>query len=96
VPARSADPDLAALLADLGMVGPDGTLQGVVRLAADIGGGKERVEVDGSTDALGWFGVDELAELPIVPLMWFALGLPVRERETGAAQSASRAEASSA
>ena len=184
MPATSGDPDLAALLADLGMVGPDGTLQRVVRLAAyglirragetllcrvgpgylsaglwtlpggglrfgeapdvgalreveeetglvgritdaplilsdagtwpitepplpyhqvrfvypmDVVGGAERVEVDGSTDAFGWFGVDELAELPIVPLVSLALGLPVPDEEPVApAQASSKPAASSA
>lgn len=63
----------------------------------EVVGGAERVEVDGSTDAFGWFGADELAELPIVGLVSLALGLPVREVEgPPPAQISSRAEASSA
>jgi 8-oxo-dGTP pyrophosphatase MutT (NUDIX family) len=40
----------------------------------EIVGGEERVEVDGSTDAFGWFSDDELALLPIVELVGLALG----------------------
>ena len=160
MPNGPTDPDLDALLADLALVGPDGLLQRVVRLAAyglieresrillcrvapgyaaagkwtlpggglafgeapetgaireveeetgliatvtgpplglsdegswpyrggsvpyhqvrfvypmEVTAGEERVEIDGSTDAFGWFGPDEMRELPIVGLVSRAL-----------------------
>jgi len=48
-------------------------------------GGTERVEVDGSTDAIGWFPVEALADAPAVAFVERALR-----------QSSSSAEASSA
>jgi ADP-ribose pyrophosphatase YjhB (NUDIX family) len=39
-----------------------------------IVGGEERIEVDGSTDAFGWFSHEEVAALPIVELVGLALG----------------------
>jgi 8-oxo-dGTP diphosphatase len=47
----------------------------------EVVGGADRIEVDGSTDAFGWFDRAELAELPVVGLVSLALGLPVREGE---------------
>lgn len=47
----------------------------------EIVGGSERIEVDGSTDACGWFTPAEVASLPIVGLVSLALGLPVRPGE---------------
>jgi ADP-ribose pyrophosphatase YjhB (NUDIX family) len=47
----------------------------------EVVGGSERVEVDGSTDACGWFGPAELRALPVVGLVSLALGLPVRHGE---------------
>jgi 8-oxo-dGTP pyrophosphatase MutT (NUDIX family) len=51
----------------------------------EVVGGSERVEVDGSTDACGWFTLEQAADLPIVGLVSLALELPVRagEDETG-------------
>lgn len=45
----------------------------------DVVGGEERVEVDGSTDAFGWFIATEMAEMPIVPLVALSVGLPVED-----------------
>jgi len=47
----------------------------------EIVGGSERMEVDGSTDACGWFSRDELGTLPIVGLVSLALDVPVRPGE---------------
>ena len=47
----------------------------------EVVGGSERVEVDGSTDACGWFAPDALTDLPIVGLVSLALGVPVRPGE---------------
>lgn len=47
----------------------------------EVVGGSERMEVDGSTDACGWFTREQLAELPIVGLVSLTLGLPVRPGE---------------
>ena len=47
----------------------------------EVVGGSERVEVDGSTDACGWFTQEAVADLPIVGLVSLALGLPVRPGE---------------
>jgi 8-oxo-dGTP diphosphatase len=47
----------------------------------EIVGGSERMEVDGSTDACGWFTPDRLADMPIVGLVSLALDLPVRPGE---------------
>ena len=54
----------------------------------EVVGGSERVEVDGSTDACGWYTLDELTDLPIVGLVSLSLGLPVRpgEEEVDAAE----------
>ncbi|HET9853343.1 MAG TPA: NUDIX domain-containing protein [Candidatus Limnocylindrales bacterium] len=73
----------------------------------EIVGGSERMEVDGSTDACGWFSPQQLTDLPLVGLASLALGLPVRagedEEASGSAASSgqgsyssSSAEASSA
>lgn len=53
-----------------------------------IVGGSERVEIDGSTDACGWFTSAQLRDLPVVGLVSVALGLPVRpgEEEVEAAE----------
>ncbi len=47
----------------------------------EVVSGSERMEVDGSTDACGWFTLDQLTDLPIVGLVSLALGLPVRPGE---------------
>jgi 8-oxo-dGTP diphosphatase len=47
----------------------------------EIVGGSERIEVDGSTDACGWFAGSQLADLPVVGLVSVALGLPIRPGE---------------
>lgn len=39
----------------------------------EIAGGEERVEVGGSTDAIGWFTEEELNTMPIVPLVRLGL-----------------------
>jgi 8-oxo-dGTP diphosphatase len=52
----------------------------------EVVGGSERMEVDGSTDACGWFTLAQLAELPIVGLVSIALGLPIRDGEDEAAE----------
>jgi ADP-ribose pyrophosphatase YjhB (NUDIX family) len=52
----------------------------------EIVGGSERMEVDGSTDACGWFAPDDLRELPVVGLVSLALGLPVRAGEDEATE----------
>lgn len=44
----------------------------------EVVGGSERIEVDGSTDACGWFTPDRLPELPVVGLVSLALGLPIQ------------------
>lgn len=53
----------------------------------EIVGGEERVEVDGSTDALGWFSVRELAGIAIVPLVSLAPGLPLADVSTPSAEA---------
>jgi 8-oxo-dGTP diphosphatase len=47
----------------------------------EVVGGSERMEVDGSTDACGWFSRADLKRLPIVGLVSLALRLPVRPGE---------------
>jgi ADP-ribose pyrophosphatase YjhB (NUDIX family) len=47
----------------------------------EVVGGSERMEVDGSTDACGWFTRAQIEELPIVGLVSLALELPMREGE---------------
>jgi ADP-ribose pyrophosphatase YjhB (NUDIX family) len=47
----------------------------------EIVGGSERTEVDGSTDACGWFTRAQLRDLPVVGLVSLSLGLPVRHGE---------------
>ena len=47
----------------------------------EVTGGSERMEVDGSTDACGWFTREQLIDMPIVGLVSLTLGLPVREGE---------------
>lgn len=42
-------------------------------------GGEERVEVGGSTDAFGWFTVEEIAGLPVVELVALALGSELQQ-----------------
>lgn len=51
-------------------------------------GGSERMEVDGSTDACGWFTLPQLADLPIVGLVSLTLGLPILEGEDEVASPA--------
>jgi len=53
----------------------------------EIVGGSERIEVDGSTDACGWFSPEALADLPVVGLVSLALGLPVRDGEDDARET---------
>lgn len=43
----------------------------------EIASGSERMEVDGSTDACGWFTPEQLADLPVVGLVSLTLGLPI-------------------
>jgi 8-oxo-dGTP diphosphatase len=52
----------------------------------EVVGGSERMEVDGSTDACGWFTREQLAELPVVGLVSVTLDLPIAEGEDEAAQ----------
>jgi 8-oxo-dGTP diphosphatase len=52
----------------------------------EIVGGSERMEVDGSTDACGWFTREQLAELPVVGLVSVTLDLPIAKGEDEAAQ----------
>ena len=47
----------------------------------EVVGGSERMEVDGSTDACGWFTREQLVELPVVGLVSMTLDLPMREGE---------------
>jgi 8-oxo-dGTP pyrophosphatase MutT (NUDIX family) len=47
----------------------------------EVVGGSERVEVDGSTDACGWFTREQLAGMPLVALASLTLGLPMRPGE---------------
>ena len=47
----------------------------------EVIGGSERMEVDGSTDACGWFTRDQLTDLPVVGLVSLTLDLPVRMGE---------------
>ena len=47
----------------------------------EVVGGSERMEIDGSTDACGWFTPQQLAGLPVVGLVSLTLGLPVRAGE---------------
>ena len=47
----------------------------------EIVGGSERIEVDGSTDACGWFTRDDVAGIPVVGLVSLALGVPIRDGE---------------
>jgi 8-oxo-dGTP diphosphatase len=54
----------------------------------EVVGGSERMEVDGSTDACGWFTVQQIADLPVVGLVSLALGLPIREGEDEVASPA--------
>jgi ADP-ribose pyrophosphatase YjhB (NUDIX family) len=42
----------------------------------EVVGGEERAEVDGSSDAIGWYTKDEMAGMKIVPLVSLAVGLP--------------------
>lgn len=58
-----------------------GDLQGLRMVySAKIVGGEFAVEVDGTTDDVGWFSLDEVARLQTTPLIPFALG---RYREAG-------------
>ena len=61
----------------------------------EIVGGTERVEIDGSSDAIGWFGPEELRSMPIGDLVARVLEVE-RAVARSADQSASSAEASSA
>jgi 8-oxo-dGTP pyrophosphatase MutT (NUDIX family) len=47
----------------------------------EVVGGSERMEVDGSTDACGWFTREQLLDLPVVGLVSLTLDLPVRAGE---------------
>jgi 8-oxo-dGTP diphosphatase len=47
----------------------------------EVLGGSERTEVDGSTDACGWFTRLQLAELPVVGLVSLTFGLPLHPGE---------------
>jgi ADP-ribose pyrophosphatase YjhB (NUDIX family) len=64
----------------------------------EIAGGSERMEVDGSTDACGWFTGDQLTTLPVVGLVSLTLGLPVRagEDEVPTAEVKAASEAAAA
>lgn len=64
----------------------------------EVAGGEERVEVGGSTDAIGWFTRGEMVRMAIVPLVSRALGLAPGGDDVpaGEDQSASSPEASSA
>ena len=57
---------LLDVLSDVRML-PDGTSLHTVRLVyqVDSWDGTLRPESDGTTDAVGWFGPDELAEMPL-------------------------------
>jgi 8-oxo-dGTP diphosphatase len=52
----------------------------------EIVGGSERIEVDGSTDACGWFTESQLIDLPVVGVVSVALGLPFRPGEAETAR----------
>ena len=47
----------------------------------EVVGGSERMEVDGSTDACGWFTPEQLVGLPVVGLVSLALGVPLHPGE---------------
>jgi ADP-ribose pyrophosphatase YjhB (NUDIX family) len=47
----------------------------------EVIGGSERMEVNGSTDACGWFTPEQLRDLPIVGVASLALDLPIRPGE---------------
>lgn len=74
----SLDPEIGPLLGARSQVSPPtagrGPLQ-TVQLVYSVraSGTPEVLEVDGSTDAVAWYPLDEAVTTPLVPVAWWAL-----------------------